>query len=85
MMHNEIIETLSKGSAYINHCIVSKETGLHSHNFAEIAYVTDGVGKHIIGDSFTNQPLRTILPFSTMYASISQLPQPIDTSYSHQN
>ena len=46
-----IAEVLLKGSAYINRCIVSDETTFHSHNFVEIDYVADGVGKHIIGDS----------------------------------
>jgi len=38
------------GSAYINRCIVNKETPFHSHDFVEIAYVADGTGTHTIGD-----------------------------------
>lgn len=48
METNRIIEALSKGSAYINRCVVDIATSYHSHNFVEIAYVADGEGTHNI-------------------------------------
>ncbi|MBE5893764.1 MAG: helix-turn-helix domain-containing protein [Lachnospiraceae bacterium] len=48
-MENKIIvEALSKGSAFINRCIVNVATSYHSHNFVEIAYVAEGNGTHNI-------------------------------------
>ena len=43
-----IQDALSNGSAFINRCVVQKETGFHSHNFVEIAYVAEGAGLHTI-------------------------------------
>jgi AraC-like DNA-binding protein len=48
---NMIIEALSKGSAYINRCVVGTATSYHSRNFVEIAYVADGEGTHNINDT----------------------------------
>jgi len=50
MMSPEIKEALSKGSAYINRCLVKEKTSFHSHNFVEIAYVAEGSGIHTIED-----------------------------------
>lgn len=48
MEKNIIADTLSKGSAYINRCVVNVPTSYHSHNFVEIAYVAEGDGTHNI-------------------------------------
>ena len=48
MAYNEIDEALLAGSAYIDRCTVDTATAYHSHNFVEIAYVSDGSGTHII-------------------------------------
>ena len=53
MPHDEIIEALQTGAAFVNRCIVETQTGYHSHNFVEIAYVASGEGIHTInGKSF---------------------------------
>ena len=48
MEHKTIIDILAKGSAYINRCVVNQPTSYHSHNFVEIAYVSEGEGTHNI-------------------------------------
>ena len=51
MENKTITDTLSKGSAYINRCVVNTATSYHSHNFVEIAYVAEGEGTHNINGS----------------------------------
>lgn len=50
MPHTEfdINKAILTGSAFLNRCNVVGETSFHSHNFVEIAYVSDGTGTHNI-------------------------------------
>lgn len=56
MENKSITDALSKGSAYINRCIVDSATSYHSHNFVEIAYVAEGEGTHNING--TDLPIK---------------------------